>query len=59
MMTMLGLEHNENRFSESNAKEEQRKMSVLGLDFISMCLSVNIDRRAEIGQLLTHPFLAQ
>lgn len=34
-------------------------MSVLGLDFVSICLCVNVDRRASIGQLLVHPYLAQ
>ena len=41
------------------SEEDKKRISVLGLDFVSLCLSVCLDRRASIDQLAVHPFLAQ
>ena len=49
----------DDRKEQEVRKEQQRGMSVLGLDFVSICLSLHIERRASIGQLLNHPFISQ
>lgn len=37
---------------------ELESMGVLGSEFVALCLSVNLSRRASLSQLLCHPFLS-
>lgn len=37
--------------------EEKKSMSVLGIEFVSLCLTVHLERRASLAQLLSHPYL--
>ncbi len=37
---------------------DQQQLTVLCMEFVSLCLAVNLERRASLAQLLSHPFLA-
>lgn len=38
--------------------KEKQQLTVLCMEFVSLCLAINIERRASLSQLLTHPYIA-
>ena len=44
---------------EEKEEKRDRGFGVLSAEFISMCLMVNLERRASMSQLVNHPFLSQ